>query len=97
MSGASLLMPGPFMTAEGICAFVRAERPTLAATVPTIWQAILQYGQATDIDLSSLRMGTSGGATAPRGSDCAHSRGGSGLPAFPAPPPRSSQKFYTLC
>jgi fatty-acyl-CoA synthase len=66
MSGASLLMPGPFMTADGICAFMRAERPTLAAAVPTIWQAILQYGQTTDIDLSSLRMGTSGGAAAPR-------------------------------
>jgi fatty-acyl-CoA synthase len=66
MSGASLLMPGRFMTAEGICAFVRAERPTLAAAVPTIWQAILLYGQTTEIDLSSLRMGTSGGAAIPR-------------------------------
>ena len=66
MSGASMHMPGPFMTAEGICAFIRAERPTLASAVPTIWQAILQYGQTTDIDLSSLRMGTSGGAAAPR-------------------------------
>jgi fatty-acyl-CoA synthase len=66
LSGASLLMPGRFMTAEGICAFVRAERPTLAAAVPTIWQAILLYGQANDIDLSSLRMGTSGGAAIPR-------------------------------
>jgi acyl-CoA synthetase (AMP-forming)/AMP-acid ligase II len=34
--------------------------------VPTIWQAILLYGQANDIDLSSLRMGTSGGAAIPR-------------------------------
>jgi fatty-acyl-CoA synthase len=66
LSGAALHMPGPFMSAEGICAFVRAERPTLAAAVPTIWQAIFQYGQTTDIDLSSLRMGTSGGAAAPR-------------------------------
>jgi fatty-acyl-CoA synthase len=66
MSGASLHMPGRFMTAEGICAFVRAERPTLAAAVPTIWQAILNYGEATEIDLSSLRMGTSGGAAIPR-------------------------------
>jgi fatty-acyl-CoA synthase len=66
LSGASLHMPGRFMTAEGICAFVRAERPTLAAAVPTIWQAILLYGQTTDIDLSSLRMGTSGGAAIPR-------------------------------
>ncbi len=66
LSGASLLMPGRFMTAEGVCAFVRAERPTQAAAVPTIWQAILQYGQTNDIDLSSLRMGTSGGAAIPR-------------------------------
>jgi len=66
LSGASLHMPGRFMTAAGICAFVRAERPTLAAAVPSIWQAILMEGQATDIDLSSLRMGTSGGAAAPR-------------------------------
>ncbi len=61
MSGASLHLPGPFMSPEGICAFISAERPTLAAAVPTIWQGILQYGQANDIDLSSLRMGTSGG------------------------------------
>jgi fatty-acyl-CoA synthase len=66
MSGASMHMPGPFMTPEGICAFIRAERPTLASAVPTIWQGVLQYGQTTDIDLSSLRMGTSGGAAAPR-------------------------------
>jgi len=66
MSGASVHMPGRFMTAEGICAFIRAERPTLAAAVPSIWQAILAQGKATDIDLSSLRMGTSGGAAAPR-------------------------------
>jgi fatty-acyl-CoA synthase len=66
MSGASLHMPGPFMTPEPICALIRAERSTLAAAVPTIWQGILQYGQTTDIDLSSLRMGTSGGAAIPR-------------------------------
>ena len=66
MSGTSLLMPGPFMAPEGSCAFIRAERPTLACGVPTIWQAILHYGQTADIDLSSLRMGTSGGAAVPR-------------------------------
>jgi fatty-acyl-CoA synthase len=66
MSGASLHMPGQFMSPKGICAFIRAERPTLAAAVPTIWQGILQYGQANDIDLSSLRMATSGGAAIPR-------------------------------
>jgi fatty-acyl-CoA synthase len=66
MSGASLHLPGPFMAPGPICDFIRAERSTLAAAVPTIWQAILAYGSGTEIDLSSLRMGTSGGAAAPR-------------------------------
>ena len=34
--------------------------------MPTIWNAILDYGQDHEIDLSSLRLGTSGGAAAPR-------------------------------
>ncbi|MGI8761190.1 MAG: long-chain fatty acid--CoA ligase [Jatrophihabitantaceae bacterium] len=66
LSGASLHLPGPHMTPEGICAFIEAERSTLASAVPTIWAAILQYGSEHAIDLSSLRMGTSGGAAMPR-------------------------------
>jgi fatty-acyl-CoA synthase len=65
-SGATLHMPGPHMTPEGICAFIRTERSTLASAVPTIWAGILQYGNQQNIDLSSLRMGTSGGAAMPR-------------------------------
>ena len=65
-SGATLHMPGPHMTPEGICAFISAERSTLASAVPTIWAGILQYGSQHEIDLSSLRMGTSGGAAIPR-------------------------------
>jgi fatty-acyl-CoA synthase len=65
-SGASLHMPGPYMMPEGICAFIRSERSTLASAVPTIWAGILAYGAEHDIDLSSLRMGTSGGAAMPR-------------------------------
>jgi fatty-acyl-CoA synthase len=66
LSGATLHMPGPFMAPGPICDFIAAERSTLAAAVPTIWQGILSHGATTDIDLSSLRMGTSGGAAAPR-------------------------------
>jgi len=66
MSGATLHMPGPYMAAEPICAFIAAERSTLAAAVPTIWQGILQHGQAAKIDLTSLRMATTGGAAIPR-------------------------------
>jgi fatty-acyl-CoA synthase len=65
-SGASLHMPGPYMMPEGICAFIRSERSTLASAVPTIWAGILAYGAEHEIDLSSLRMGTSGGAAMPR-------------------------------
>ena len=66
LSGATLHMPGPFMSPDGICNFIAAERSTIAAAVPTIWQAILAHGRTTEIDLSSLRLGSSGGAAAPR-------------------------------
>jgi fatty-acyl-CoA synthase len=66
LGGASLLMPGPFLQPEPIARFVHQEKATVVSAVPTIWQALLRYGETTDIDLSSLRSGTSGGAAAPR-------------------------------
>ncbi|MEO9133881.1 MAG: AMP-binding protein, partial [Jatrophihabitantaceae bacterium] len=66
LSGATLHLPGPHMTPDGVCAFIKAERSTMASAVPTIWAGILQYGTEHDADLSSLRMGTSGGAAMPR-------------------------------
>ncbi|QUQ65239.1 long-chain fatty acid--CoA ligase [Kutzneria sp. CA-103260] len=65
LSGATLHMPGPFMTPDQLTRFVAAEKSTLASAVPTIWNAILNYGAGADIDLSSLRAGTSGGAAIP--------------------------------
>ncbi|GAA3438313.1 long-chain fatty acid--CoA ligase [Kutzneria kofuensis] len=65
LSGATLHMPGPFMMPDQLTRFIATEKSTLASAVPTIWNAILNYGAATDIDLSSLRAGTSGGAAAP--------------------------------
>jgi fatty-acyl-CoA synthase len=65
LSGATLHLPGPHMMPGPITDFIAAERSTLASAVPTIWAGILQYGQAHPIDLSSLRMGTSGGAAMP--------------------------------
>ncbi len=66
LSGASLLMPGPFLMPGPLCDFIAAERATIAAAVPTIWAGILQHGETTPIDLSSVRRGTSGGAAIPR-------------------------------
>jgi fatty-acyl-CoA synthase len=66
LSGATLHMPGPFLQPEHLTAFIAAERTTVTSGVPTIWNSILDYGQDHEIDLSSLRLGTSGGAAAPR-------------------------------
>jgi fatty-acyl-CoA synthase len=65
-AGASLHMPGPHMGPDGLVAFIEAERSTVASAVPTIWNWILAYGESRPIDLSSLRMATSGGAAASR-------------------------------
>jgi fatty-acyl-CoA synthase len=66
LSGATLHLPGPHMTPEPICEFIRTERSTAASAVPTIWAGIAQWGEQHDVDLSSLRVGTSGGAAIPR-------------------------------
>ena len=66
LSGGTLHMPGPFLQPEHLTAFIAAERTTVTSGVPTIWNAILDYGQDHEIDLSSLRLGNSGGAAAPR-------------------------------
>jgi fatty-acyl-CoA synthase len=66
LSGATLQMPGPFLQPEHLTRFIATERTTVTSGVPTIWSAILNYGEDHEIDLSSLRMGTSGGSAAPR-------------------------------
>ncbi|MFB4296568.1 long-chain fatty acid--CoA ligase [Actinomadura sp. NTSP31] len=66
LSGATLHMPGPFMQPQHLTEFIARERSTLASAVPTIWNGILAHGEQHELDLSSLRAGTSGGAAAPR-------------------------------
>ena len=66
LAGTTMHMPGRYMTPAGLVDFIEAERSTLASAVPTIWAGILQVGAQREIDLSSLRMGTSGGAAMPR-------------------------------
>jgi fatty-acyl-CoA synthase len=66
LSGATLHMPGPFLQPEHLTTFIATERTTVTSGVPTIWNAILDYGLDHEIDLSSLRIGNSGGSAAPR-------------------------------
>ena len=66
LSGSSMLMPGPHMTPAALCDITEAEKATLIAAVPTLWAGILQVGEQRALDLSTVRMGTSGGAAIPR-------------------------------
>jgi fatty-acyl-CoA synthase len=66
LAGASILFPGPHMTPAAWVDLIESERATLVSAVPTIWAGILQLGAQRELDLSSVRLGTSGGAAIPR-------------------------------
>ena len=65
MVGASLLMPDRFLQAEPLATMIASERPTFAGAVPTIWSDLLRYGEAHEVDLSSLREVVVGGSAVP--------------------------------
>ncbi|HKJ57575.1 MAG TPA: long-chain fatty acid--CoA ligase [Nitriliruptoraceae bacterium] len=64
--GMDILQPDKYLQPEPLAAFIEAERPTFAAAVPTVFNGLLQYGQAVDIDLSSINACVIGGAAVPR-------------------------------
>lgn len=66
LTGADFLMPGKYLQAEPLCRMIATERPTFAGAVPAIWNEVLRYGEAHEIDLHSLRMVVCGGASVPR-------------------------------
>lgn len=65
MAGASMIMPDRFMQPGPLAEILAAERPTMAAAVPTIWQGLLQHVQANPQDISHLREVVVGGSAAP--------------------------------
>jgi fatty-acyl-CoA synthase len=64
--GADLVLPGRFLQAAPLARMIAAERPTIAAAVPTIWNNLLRHGEETPLDLASLRMVVCGGSAVPR-------------------------------
>jgi fatty-acyl-CoA synthase len=66
LTGAELLLPGPFLQGEPLARFIEAERATIVAGVPTVLSALLEHVNAHGGDLSSLRGGLCGGAQVPR-------------------------------
>ncbi|GLB64813.1 fatty-acyl-CoA synthase [Dietzia sp. NCCP-2495] len=65
MVGASLLMPERFLQPEPLAAMIASEKPTLAAAVPTIWQAVDAYSVDHPVDMSSFRSVVVGGSSCP--------------------------------
>lgn len=66
LTGAELLMPGPFMQGEPLARLIESERATLMAGVPTVVGAVLEHVDAHGGDLSSLTRGICGGSAVPR-------------------------------
>ncbi|HZN16805.1 MAG TPA: fatty acid--CoA ligase [Micromonosporaceae bacterium] len=65
MSGAAQVLPDRFLQAEPIAAMIAAERPTLAAAVPTIWTDLLAHLDNHEVDTSSLAEVIIGGSACP--------------------------------
>jgi fatty-acyl-CoA synthase len=67
MSGADLIMPDRFLQAEPLVGLIEAEKVTISAAVPTIWNDILQFLRANPgRDLSTVRAVMCGGSAVPR-------------------------------
>ncbi|OZD11001.1 long-chain fatty acid--CoA ligase [Rhodococcus sp. 06-156-3C] len=65
MVGTSLIMPDRFLQPAPLAEMMSTLRPTAAAAVPTIWQALLVHLDEHPADLSSLRDVLVGGSACP--------------------------------
>ncbi len=65
-AGTDLILPERFLQAEPLTRIIAEQRPTLSLGVPTIWNDLLHYANNHDVDMSSLRLLTAGGAAVPR-------------------------------
>jgi acyl-CoA synthetase (AMP-forming)/AMP-acid ligase II len=66
MVGAKLVLPGPKLDGDSICALLTDEHVTMTAAVPTVWLALLQYLEKTGKTLPQMKRVVIGGSAAPR-------------------------------
>jgi len=66
MVGTDLVMPQMFLQGEHLARIIAEQHITLACGVPTIWNDLLRVTGEKEVDLSSLRHVTAGGAAVPR-------------------------------
>ena len=65
MTGAHLVMPGPFLQSPHLAALIESERVTYSAGVPTIWMDLLRHADEHGTDLTTLRIALCGGTQVP--------------------------------
>jgi fatty-acyl-CoA synthase len=65
LTGADLVMPGPFLQGDALAKLIAEERVTVAGGVPTIWMDLLRHAEDNPVDFSSLRMLVCGGSAVP--------------------------------
>lgn len=65
MVGASLIMPDKYLQPAPLAEMIETLKPTAAAAVPTIWQALLVHLADHPVDMSSLRDVVVGGSACP--------------------------------
>jgi len=65
MVGARLVLPGPALDGASLYALLEAERVTLSAGVPTVWQGLLAHVDSHDLRFTTMRRTVIGGSACP--------------------------------
>lgn len=65
MSGADMVMPGPFLQGQHLRTMIEQTRPTLTAMVPTLLGDLLRADEQKPLDLACFRAIVSGGSAVP--------------------------------
>jgi len=65
MVGAKLIFPGAALDGKSIYELLEAEKVTLAAGVPTVWQMLLAHLKANDLRFNHLKRTVIGGSACP--------------------------------
>ena len=63
--GCKLVFPGPALDGKSVYELIEAERVTMAAGVPTVWQMLLGHLQQNNLKFSTLKRTVIGGSACP--------------------------------
>ncbi len=65
MAGAKMVMPGPNLDGKSLYELFEAERVTVSAGVPTVWQGLLAHTEANGLKFSTMKRTVIGGSACP--------------------------------